>query len=74
MFFRVTEPMGCACVLYVYIYYMMICFIYVDLFKHTHTHTHTHTHICYEDLAHMVMEVKFQFYHLQAGDPGKLML
>ena len=72
MFFRVTEPMGCACVLYVYIYYMMICFIYVDLFKHTHTHTHTY--ICYEDLAHMVMEVKFQFYHLQAGDPGKLML
>ena len=67
MFFRVTEPMGCACVLYVYIYYMMICFIYVDSL-------YTHTHICYEDLAHMIMEVKFQFCHLQAGDPGKLEL
>ena len=72
MFFRVTEPMGCAhvCVcmyllyddlLYIYIY---ICYIY----------THTHIYICYEELAHMIMEVKFQFCHLQAGDPGKLVL
>lgn len=60
MFFRVAEPMGCARVC------VCIYLLYDDLFIYREI-CYTHTYICYEESAHMIMEVKFQFCHLQAG-------
>lgn len=51
-----------------------IYLLYDDLFIYREI-CYTHTHIfVMKNRAHMIMEVKFQFCHLQAGDPGKLVL